>query len=477
MRSSSGILYVSLLSPVVWALCIYTVESKEPDDQSQAAIEVSWHTDYADAIDAARERNKMLFVFFSGPNEDDLSNRFESKVLAETEVAEKLQDYVCVKVPLEAKIRVKGEELVLLEHSSFQRLQGGPGVTILDFLHKDAPYYGYVVGALPLADIDCSSTRQTSILLDLPPGPLQQRMDCYAAEVSQSDTPADEVVAKAAEDEVEQEPDAGESESWTASGWHTDYADAVKEAKQQEKMLLVRFYGSRLNLRCRRFDRETLSDPRVREKLPDYVCVRLPLAATVEAEGHTAPMCNHPAFAEMFGKPGVAILDFVDSDSELYGRVVSTFPITRDLRYTPEQMLVILGLPRATLTQRTLIYAVRIHPEKPASTEGQIDENLLKEAESHSAYQARIRLQGHHHWERRFHQISAKLPSGLTAVEVCAESWPGEGLVEAAIECVRCWRFSSGHWSAVRARHRFYGYDMRRGSNRIWYGTGIFGGE
>jgi hypothetical protein len=63
----------------------------------------------------------------------------------------------------------------------------------------------------------------------------------------------------------------------------------------------------------------------------------------------------------------------------------------------------------------------------------------------------------------------------MTASEVCAESWPGENLVEAAVECVRCWRLSQGHWSAVRAAHRLFGYDMKRGSNGIWYATGIFG--
>lgn len=134
-----------------------------------------------------------------------------------------------------------------------------------------------------------------------------------------------------------------------------------------------------------------------------------------------------------------------------------------------------LDLPPGTLTQRTLIYAVRTHPERPESTDGQPDPYLFDEAESHSEYQARIRLQGHHAWESRFHRINARLPAGCLASEVCAESWPGQGLLESAIECVRCWRFSSGHWSAVRQRHQVYGYDMKRGDNGVWYATGIFG--
>ena len=259
--------------------------------------------------------------------------------------------------------------------------------------------------------------------------------------------------------------------------WHTDYGEAMDIADREGRMLFIYFCDPGKDEQCNRFKAETLDDPMVRRKLQDYVCAQLPLDTKITTGGEEVVLLEHDSFEEMLGKPGAAIVDFVHQDPELHGAVVSTFPITEKLWYTPEQMAVILDLPPGTLTQRTLIYAVRVHPEKPASTEGQIDPELLEEAESHSQYQARIRLQGHHRWETRFRRIIAKLPRGLTAVEVCAESWPGENLVEAAIECVRCWRFSSGHWSAVRARHSFYGYDMKRGPNGVWYATGIFGGE
>jgi hypothetical protein len=99
----------------------------------------------------------------------------------------------------------------------------------------------------------------------------------------------------------------------------------------------------------------------------------------------------------------------------------------------------------------------------------------MKEAKSHSRYQARIRVQGHHNWGRRFGRISRFLPGGLRAQEVVAESWPRQGLLDAAVDCVASWRQSAGHWSAVRSRQVRFGYDIRRGSNGIWYATGIFG--
>ena len=143
--------------------------------------------------------------------------------------------------------------------------------------------------------------------------------------------------------------------------------------------------------------------------------------------------------------------------------------------YTPEQAAIIRNLPPGTPTQRAIIYAIRTHPDAPASTNGTFDPMLAKEAERHSLHQARIQLQGHHNWDRRFRRINAALPAGMTATEVCAESWPGESLVEAAAECVNSWRQSPGHWAAVSGDCPVYGYDMKRGRNGIWYATGILG--
>ena len=97
-----------------------------------------------------------------------------------------------------------------------------------------------------------------------------------------------------------------------------------------------------------------------------------------------------------------------------------------------DRMAALLDLPLGTLTQRTLTFAVRTHPEQPASAASHLSPLLARETESHSLHQASIALQGHHHWEGRFHAINARLPAGLLAREVCAESWPGQSLVEAA---------------------------------------------
>ena len=191
--------------------------------------------------------------------------------------------------------------------------------------------------------------------------------------------------------------------------WHDDYSRAVREAEGQGKMLLVYFCDPGGNCDCNRFKSETLDNALVCSKLQDYVCLQTPLDASIIVEGKSVVLLKHASFKEMLGKPGIAIIDYRHRDSQVYGTVVSTFPISQRLWYTPEKMAVILDLPAGTLTQRTMIYAVRTHPDKPASTEGEASPYLLEEAQKQSQYQADIRVQGHQFWESRFHRISDRL--------------------------------------------------------------------
>ncbi|MBS0208632.1 MAG: hypothetical protein JSS27_06715 [Planctomycetes bacterium] len=259
--------------------------------------------------------------------------------------------------------------------------------------------------------------------------------------------------------------------------WMADYGDAMELAQKHSKMLLVQFYGTDENTVRDQFENQALDQDDIGEKLADYVLVRVPADATITAGGKEVNLLDHESFQDLHGKEGLAIIDYVHVDAQYYDRVVNVFPLVagKFYRYEPSHLSVILDLPPGTLTQRTMVFAVRIHPEAPASTQGQWCNVLRDEATSHSDHQAEIRVQGHHNWGSRFQRILGRMPSGLRAQEVVAESWPHESLVDAAVDCVGCWRQSPGHWSAVRASQPRFGYDMRRGTNGIWYATGLFG--
>ena len=271
--------------------------------------------------------------------------------------------------------------------------------------------------------------------------------------------------------------DTAASVSGTPTGdglaWHDNYAQAQAEAKRREKMLLIHFVPTEPHPVHDAFQNETMNHPDVVAKLGDYVLAKLPLDAEIVVQGETSRLIDDPSLKEMLRRPGIAIIDYANLEAEHYNHVVSTFPLDGSTRYSPTRMKVILDLPAGTLTQRTMVFAVRTHSENPASTVGHLSPVLSDEAENHSQHQANIGVQGHHAWNTRFHRINRRLANASSS-EVVAESWPGENLVEAAIECVRSWRQSPGHWGAVRKRQQMFAYDIKRGSNGVWYATGIF---
>jgi hypothetical protein len=184
-----------------------------------------------------------------------------------------------------------------------------------------------------------------------------------------------------------------------------------------------------------------------------------------------AGLVGDPGLVEMRRGPGIFVVDH--AHGELAGRIVSILPRTggKYYRFSPSHIDELASLPAGTLTQRSLILAVRIHPENPQSTQGTCNPMLCQEAAAHSAHQASIRKQGHHNWQTRSQRIAG---GGGGASEVCAESWENQDLLDSCVDCVASWRQSSGHWNAVRSPQAAYGYDIRRGSNGIWYATGIF---
>jgi len=271
--------------------------------------------------------------------------------------------------------------------------------------------------------------------------------------------------------------------------WLDSYSEAMKQAKADKKLMLIHFYRPSDQRRQEAPDaadsvvniEKQFNRPSIRESLDRFVLIKLPLDSSITTGGKSQRVLSHQAFTEMRGGPGIAVIDFAHEDQEYYGYVVSVLPFTPGgyYRFHPSHIEALVDLPPGTLTQRSMVLAVRIHPEHPASTSGEEDPILLSEAAGHSNYQAQTHSLGHQGWGSRFERIIGKLlgrGKSSAPVEVVAESWPGEGLMDSCVDCVASWRQSSGHWSQVRAQQASYGYDIRQGDDGIWYATGIFSG-
>lgn len=454
---------------------IFLVGSVSADDQSESASQEGQvavtpsATDYVTAFRAARQADRPLVVCFHAPGQRDWCEAVTAKWGGEWDG----KTWVAW-VEIGRTIRSGGKDIVLSDDPAFALLEGKPGVAVVDFsLPKDSPGYGRARQVFPLPESGTLSDEQLAAIRAATALPGELPQPNSAAALAKDDAAPPKVMQ---DDAVR--PAAAFRPSLPTLTWLTDYAAATRAAKEAKRMMLVYLApegGDKAALRDQ-FEK-TLADPAVAELLTPFVLARLPQSAAMKEGDREVALLDHPSLQEMQHRPGLFIVDYESEGEEYFGTVVSVFPFLNARPYSVEQMKVILTLPKGTLTQRTMVYAVSTHPEHPASVRGKPDPYLFEEAEGHSRYQARIRLQGHHFWETRFHRILGRIPPGTLASEVCAESWPGQGLLAAAIECVRSWRQSSGHWRAVSSPQRAYGYDIKRGSNGVWYATGIFAGR
>jgi hypothetical protein len=252
--------------------------------------------------------------------------------------------------------------------------------------------------------------------------------------------------------------------------WHSDFLTASLQAKEQRKDLMIHFRGDHsLDF--------ALDDPEVRHRLERFVCVRLPIDYVYKGER----MINRHCFSDMQGRPGICIVSRHDENLPTHDTVISAHPqVGSRYRWVPglgtAEICRILDLPpTASLSQRAMIYAVSVHPERPRSIFGFPHGGFLGHAARHSARQAMMRNQHHANLVATMQQIGGQSGEYLAGgSEIVAQSWGGEGLLEACYSCVDAWRHSSGHWGALSRQRRYFGYDIALGPDGVWYATGIF---
>jgi hypothetical protein len=294
-----------------------------------------------------------------------------------------------------------------------------------------------------------------------------------AAATESKDAAATEAATSDAETTAAVEP-APEFVSAGGVDWYVDYYSAYRAAAGEKRFLLINVVPTNMSSAQQSAENYIAQSGRLQEQLKHVVRLRVSCDATICVEGQTRRLLSFGSFAELSGGSGFVLIDLCNTSESYYGHTVSVLPYAggKYYHFRPDYLSTILSVPAGTLTQRTMIWAVRIHPERPQSTGGMHHPTLADGAMQQASYQANVGQQGHQNFETRFHSLSAAAGSGVS--EVCAESWPGQNMIDSCIDCVDSWRHSSGHWQGVSRPHRAFGYDIRRGRNGIWYGTGIF---
>lgn len=262
--------------------------------------------------------------------------------------------------------------------------------------------------------------------------------------------------------------------------WHTEYAAAYHQAKQDKKQLLLFFRDDKAAAAADTFERDILAHADLVAPLRDVVRVVLPVDALEPVDESNddveekAPvkLLDHRAFEFMYKKAGLAVIDLVDPEGEQYGLVISAHPFTPNRTYGVAAVKTLLNLPIATVTQRALIFAVLMHPAAPVSTtQGKCHSFVCKAARRGSELMAQYESVGHHDWGTRQNEVA--VATGHSAMEVAASGWGQSTLIDAAFQCVDLWYGSPAHWGIMSSPAKYYGYDLVRSASGNWYGTGV----
>jgi hypothetical protein len=254
--------------------------------------------------------------------------------------------------------------------------------------------------------------------------------------------------------------------------WHTNYSAAYRAAREARKLLFVFFRDNAQPRIADFYEHDVLAHGDMHDALNAVVRVVVPLdvlCPTCTPEETSTRMLKHDSFKYMYGRQGIAMIDLANPDSELHGQVISAHAFTPGRYYTVRGTSTVLGLPRGTVTQRALIYAVRIHPAAPVSTtDGKCHSYMCKMANESSRLMAQYGSVGHHDWGNRQGSIAAQ--TGRSAMEVAAGAG-NTNLIDAAIQVVDG---SPAHWGIMSAPAAIFGYDLVRDGAGNWWGTGVF---
>ena len=192
--------------------------------------------------------------------------------------------------------------------------------------------------------------------------------------------------------------------------WYTDYYAAYRAAADQRRFLLINVTPTTATACQQAADNYIATTPRLQEHLANVVRLRVPTDATISVEGRSQRLTSFGAFGELAGGSGFVLIDLRNIDEPYYGYPVTVLPFAsgKYYRWRPDYLSVVMNIPPGTLTQRSMVFAVRVHPENPQSTYGMQHPSLTDGATMQASYQASVGVQGHQNFETRFHTLERR---------------------------------------------------------------------
>src|SRR5688572_2838649 len=136
-------------------LCIIAsagCETLFAEDSQSPSPAISWRSDYKGALAAAKEERKFALIWFYNTRDTSQFGQFERDVLSQpTIVRMVMEQFVAVRLPIDAQTRSGDTEVRLLDHPAFAEMQRSPGIALLDMTDETSPHFRQVVSVFPFS--------------------------------------------------------------------------------------------------------------------------------------------------------------------------------------------------------------------------------------------------------------------------------------------------------------------------------------
>lgn len=255
--------------------------------------------------------------------------------------------------------------------------------------------------------------------------------------------------------------------------WTTDYVDAYQRAIAGRRLLIMLFRPPS-DTGTTGGNSDNLPGPADLPVLSETVCVLVPTDMRIPGQPpeSTARLLDHRSFRHLQGEPGIAVVDLTSTDSPHFGRVVSAFPGATDRRSILAALQPALTLPPGTISQRSLLMAIRAaEPESPLARQGSL-EFLNGLANRNCRYMAHLEQSGLFEAEQRREAVYQQFGDDAVLLEHVFATDSPTTLQSAAAAAAAFWK-ADGKLTLAEGRQVLgYGLDLfeSTGSGR-WYAT------
>lgn len=232
---------------------------------------------------------------------------------------------------------------------------------------------------------------------------------------------------------------------------YREYPVAVQAARKAQKMLVVEFGD------C--IDASAVPE----EKRECFVWCKVEVdyrCKIDDADAEKKRLLDHESFTHLGGGKGIAIIEYRDNPQK--GHVIS---VLTPAYFRPGEFISLLDLPEGSLESRTLIWAARRHPGRPASAFATQSQRLHDYAMNWARHQAAVNRQYH----------SDIIAGGVRSENVAETFNHYPGLLEGAEQLIYMWSQSSGHWGNMCTPWAAFGYGMAwSAAGNCWFGCQVF---